>query len=82
MIRESIANRVECSDGGPVDVLVVADDEIVGQPIERPGPAGNRNDVLVHGRAPWLMVDFISCSDIRFVFIVATMKLLFHSVNT
>src|SRR6266404_9528272 len=35
--RESIANRVECSDGGPVGVLVVADDEIVGQPIERPG---------------------------------------------
>src|SRR5882762_10835485 len=61
--RESIANRVECPDGGPVGVLVVADDEIVGQPIERPGLAGHRNDVLVHGRAPWLMVDFISCPD-------------------
>src|SRR5262249_60063556 len=50
--REPVANRVEGPYRGSVDVLVVADHESVGEPIEDPGLARNLDDML-HGHAPF-----------------------------
>src|SRR5439155_23405668 len=50
--REPAAYSIEGAHGGPVVVLVMAHDETIGQPVERPWLARNRSDVLVHGRVP------------------------------